>query len=296
MPYPFKNPVSPTYQDVMSSNIGIPSSEMIDYDNTDKAINANKRIIDLDNQIEELKQLIAERKAMNTKNGVEMYDYVVGGDRSGLDAIKQRALTEDMANKQREMTLELSKKQKESEKEYRLDEAIRSRNNALTNLQYAEEMLKSAQAKGDKDAETKASRDVQIAKEDFAYWNKRIGLNDKQEQTNVNVNNEPEQTNNDVEKLDVFTTRLKNISGGKEVSEYDKILEEIKSHPMWGQDKGLQEQFDRITKLKNAKIQWDKDTNFMNNWNGEPFDQNKFEIKVNAETRQPYLVRKNKGK
>lgn len=111
MPYPFKNPVSPIYQDLMESNIddpsedlmgsniGVPSEDLIDFDKTDKAVNASSRLSEIDAEIARLKQRIAEKRAVENayNRPASVYDYIIGGDRSGLDRIAQQKMTEELA-------------------------------------------------------------------------------------------------------------------------------------------------------------------------------------------------------
>ena len=99
MPYPFKNPVNPTYQDVMGSNIGVPSEDLIDFDKSDKAVNASSRLSEIDAEIARLKQRIAEKRAVENayNKPASVYDYIIGGDRSGLDRIAQQKMTEELA-------------------------------------------------------------------------------------------------------------------------------------------------------------------------------------------------------
>lgn len=122
MPYPFKNPVNPTYQDVMGSNIGVPSEDLIDFDKTDKAVNASSRLSEIDAEIARLKQRIAEKRAEENayNRPASVYDYIIGGDRSGLDRIAQQKMAEKQNDLNRANALILSKSNDSKQKEANL--------------------------------------------------------------------------------------------------------------------------------------------------------------------------------
>jgi len=122
MPYPFKNPVNPTYQEVMGSNIGVPSEDLIDFDKSDKAVNASSRLSEIDAEIARLKQRIAEKRASDRfyNKPASTFDYIISGDRSGLDRIAQQRMTEEQNNLNRANALILSKANDTKQKEANL--------------------------------------------------------------------------------------------------------------------------------------------------------------------------------
>lgn len=143
MPYPFKNSVNPTYQDVMGSNIGVPSEDLIDFDNTDKAVNASSRLSEIDAEIARLKQRIAEKRAVENayNRPASVYDYIIGGDRSGLDRIAQQKMAEEQAKQQRELTEKLSKDQKSEQEQYKRNEIANKYQLALTDFELAQQQV-----------------------------------------------------------------------------------------------------------------------------------------------------------
>lgn len=139
MPYPFKNPVNPTYQDVMGSNIGVPSEDLIDFDKSDKAVNASSRLSEIDAEIARLKQRIAEKRAEENayNRPASVYDYIIGGDRSGLDRIAQQKMTEEQSRLQRDLTEKLSKDQKSEQEQYKRNEIANKYELANTDYELA---------------------------------------------------------------------------------------------------------------------------------------------------------------
>lgn len=143
MPYPFKNPVNPTYQDVMGSNIGVPSEDLIDFDKTDKAVNASSRLSEIDAEIARLKQRIAEKRAEENayNRPASVYDYIIGGDRSGLDRIAQQKMAEEQSRLQRDLTEKLSKDQKSEQEQYKRNEIANKYQLALTDFELAQQQV-----------------------------------------------------------------------------------------------------------------------------------------------------------
>lgn len=143
MPYPFKNPVSPTYQDVMRSNIGVPSEDLIDFDKTDKAVNASSRLSEIDAEIARLKQRIAEKRASDRfyNKPASKFDYIISGDRSGLDRIAQQKMAEEQNKLQRDLTEKLSKNQKSEQEQYKRNEIANKYQLALTDFELAQQQV-----------------------------------------------------------------------------------------------------------------------------------------------------------
>ena len=221
-------------------------------------------------QIATLEQKIAEKKAMNARYNrpASTFDYIISGDRSGLDRIAQQMMAE-----------ELNKQNKAIENIARQDEYVKNRNKAATTYKYAEQALDAANNKGDDIEIAKAERDLELAKEDFNYWNNKtdnkLDITPKQsEQTTPPTNdNEPKMN------LASYIEQLNAITGGENSKKYSAILDEIKSNPNYGQSKELQAQYERINKLYKNRLVWEADEAFMNNWDGkQPYDTKKFKL------------------
>jgi hypothetical protein len=145
------------------------------------------RITELDTQIAELKQKIAQKKAaalqskydrMNDPDyRVARYDYIVSGDRSGLDRISEaeRAYKNMLANQAH--AKELAEAQRLDSQLYQMDEYMKNRSIAATKAQYAEHELAEANRNKDSAAIALAKQNKDIAYAELAYWNKRVGYN-----------------------------------------------------------------------------------------------------------------------
>ena len=220
-------------------------------------------------RIATLEQKIAEKKAMDARYNrpASTFDYIIAGDRSGLDRIAQQQMAE-----------ELNRQNKAIENIARQDEYVKNRNKAATTYQYAEQALDAANKSGDNVEIAKAERDLKLAKEDFNYWNNKT--DNKLEITPKQPTPTPTPTNEEPKmNLDSYMEQLKAITGGKNSKEYSAILDEIKSNPNYGQSKELQAQYERINKLYKNRLVWEADDAFMKNWDGkQPYDTKKFKL------------------
>lgn len=220
-------------------------------------------------RIATLEQKIAEKKAMDARYNrpASTFDYIISGDRTGLDRIAQQQMAE-----------ELNRQNKVIENAARQDEYVKNRNKAAATYQYAEEALNTANKSGDLNSIAKAERDLELAKEDFDYWNNKtdnkLGITPKQPTPSPTPTTEEPKMN-----LDSQIEQLKAITGGKNSKEYSAILDEIKSNPNYGQNKELQEQYERINKLYKNRLVWEADEAFMKNWDGkQTYDTKKFKV------------------
>jgi hypothetical protein len=253
----------------------------------------------LDERIAELEQRIAEKKAYQRMYAPHKYastwDYVAEGDRSGLDRMdaseaayhnmlrqqdQQNAMLkaqQDFNAKQNELNRQNAKEIAEQNRiigaNDKIDELTRLRGKALVNLQYAEAAYKQAEARGNiADIET-ANRDIQLAKEDLAYYNKRLGTNvseTKSESKQIEDNKVPV-------KLEVTVEDLNSINSNNTLEEMETALEQAESHPLRGQDKQLESVINKLKSLIENKKAYIADEQFIKNWkDGQPFDKNKF--------------------
>lgn len=233
----------------------------------------------IDERIAELEQRIAEKKAYQRmyrpNRNMAAWDYVAEGDRSGYDKIDaSEAAYHNMLEQQRFNAKEndLNRKNAKSIANMnnivaandKMDELTRLRGRALVNLQYAEAAYKQAKDRGDVASMESANRDIQLAKEDLAYYNKRLGNNVIKESKEVHKLSEEEPTEGEESEssegegeetpvnLSVDIERYKAITKGKK-AELDSILKEIKDNPNFNQSPELQREYQRISKIKSTE-------------------------------------------
>lgn len=210
-------------------------------------------------RIAELEQRKAERNALRGYRDLAYLDYMTQGDRSGFDKIEadevayrnmlaQQKFQEQQNALNRENALNLAYVSRANALEDKKDEMIRLRGKALSGLQYAEQSLKYAMDKGDANAINAAERDVQLAKEDLAYYNSKLGYSEPTKE----VSSEPKPSLEGQEtpvNLSVDIERYKALKKGKK-AELDAILKEIKDNPNFNQSPELQREYQRISKIK----------------------------------------------
>ena len=213
-------------------------------------------------RIAELEQRKAERNALRGYRDLAYLDYMTKGDRSGFDRIDadevayrnmiaQQKFQEQQNALNRENALNLAYVSRANAIEDKKDEMIRLRGKALSGLQYAEQSLKYAMDKGDANAINAAERDVQLAKEDLAYYNSKLGYKEPTKE----VSSEPEPSLEGQEtpvNLSVDIERYKALKKGKK-AELDSILKEIKDNPNFNQSPELQREYQRISKIKSEE-------------------------------------------
>ena len=210
-------------------------------------------------RIAELEQRKAERNAMRGYRDLSYLDYMTQGDRSGFDKIEadevayrnmlaQQKFQEQQNALNRENALNLAYVSRANAIEDKKDEMIRLRGKALAVLQSAEQSLKFAMDKGDANAINASERDVQLAKEDLAYYNSKLGYKEPTKE----VSNEPEPSLEGQEtpvNISVDIERYKALKKGKK-AELDSIMKEIKDNPNFNQSPELQREYQRISKIK----------------------------------------------
>lgn len=233
-------------------------------------------------RIATLEQKIAEKKAMGARYNqpASTFDYIISGDRTGLDRIAQQRMAE-----------ELNRQNKVIENEARQDEYVKNRNKAAATYQYAEEALDAANKSGDLNSIAKAQRDLKLAEEDFNYWNNKT--DNKLEITPKQPTPQPTPTEEPKMNLDSQIEHYKSITGGKNSKEYSAILDEIKSNPNYGQNKELQSQYERINKLYKNRLKDEAVQAYIKNWKRDDEIKEGFEpAAYDPITQQPISIRK----
>lgn len=260
----------------------------------------------IDERIAELEQRIAEKRAYQRMYPSHKYastwDYVAEGDRSGFDRmdaeeaayrnmLAQQAQQLNVLKAQQEFNarendlnrknaMEIAKQSKANEIEAKKDEYIRGRNKAASILNYAQQSL----AQDPNNIQLK--KEVQLAKEDFDYYDRKLGG-----QAYDNIAGQTEQqsdglTNNQVNDI------VKAIVDKKTYTDADRTKLQVLSE--YVNDPTIKEQINTILSNK-GKTKEDKDTikatreEFAKNWKpGQPFDTNIYKQKF--KNGKPYLV------
>lgn len=198
--------------------------------------------------------------------------YIVNNDRGLLDQYQNREnqwknlMEQERFQKaqqlaQQEHTEKLAKAQRLEQAGYNMDEYMKNRSIAAAKYNYALQQLEEANKINDVKAINDAELALDTAKYELDYWNKRTGYTAPVKETKTETKGIPERGETTVEEvpeeseqnLEAFLAESK----GKTKFKTDKDLEDqivkIKSHPMFGQDKGLQEELNRLNGIKSEE-------------------------------------------
>lgn len=228
----------------------------------------------LDKQIAEIEAKIKERdanKVQQPKTMVGWASYIVNNDRGLLDKYQdaERAWYNKLADQ--EQAKALANTQMEQQAAYRMDDNMKNRSLALNKLQYAEAALKN-DTSNDPVIKAGLERDVRNAKEELKYWNKAVGIEDK-EINNTAINEIKEDVKKDI-KDDTRTTEVKiedysSITKFNNQAQKDSILKEMESNPALDKNPAFKREFNRIKEIipedKKAadyaarKVEWRKE-------------------------------------
>lgn len=221
----------------------------------------NAYINNLDEQIAKVKEQIATRDANrynqpNTRVG--WASYIIDNDRGLLDKyadaerawynkLKDQEHAKELAYAQMQHAKELANTQMEQQAAYRMDDNMKNRSLALNKLQYAEAALKN-DTSNDPLIKAGLERDVRNAKEELKYWNKAVGLEDK-EVSDTAINEIKEDVKEDVKDdrtTEVQITDYSSITKIKNQAEKDSILKEMERNPAIKKNAAFKEQYNRI--------------------------------------------------
>lgn len=262
--YPFDNNI-PKYP--FDNNKYVDSSELVDFNATPSV----DRMKELDTQIAELKQKIAQKKAaalqskydrMNDPDyRVARYDYIVSGDRSGLDRISEaeRAYKNMLANQAH--AKELAEAQRKEAYNYEMDEFIKNRANAENAFTYAVQELRKAKASNNVLDIALATKNYNDAKANLEYWDKRTGKQsvitdlfkdlEQEEQKAESKSVEPVKNDNPLGgfNVDTFVKDLEAIEDFETNADKAKKLKQIEAIKDWKQNTALVEQWNRLNKI-----------------------------------------------
>ncbi len=230
--YPFNNNI-PKYP--FDNNKYVDSSELVDLDATPSV----DRMKELDTQIAELKQKIAQKKASSLQSKYDRmndpdyrlarYDYIVSGDRSGLDRISEaeRAYKNMLANQA--YAKELAEEQRKESQLYQMDDNMKSRANAAIKAQYADSEYKRALNSGDTDAINLATQNRDLANAELAYWNKRVGFTQETKTDNEEVKQVDDIRKSIAETIAKTSNKTAKNSTQDELASYIKSLNDFNS-------------------------------------------------------------------
>ena len=253
-------------------------------------------------RIAELEQRKAERNALRGYRDLSYLDYMTKGDRSGFDKIEadevayrnmlaQQAQQERMLGLQQAFTSkenelnrinaqEIAQQNKANELETKKDEYLRGRNKAASVLNYAQQAL------SQDPNNIQLQKEVQLAKEDFDYYDRKLG---GQGYDNIAVQTEQpsdELNNNQVNSI------VKSIVDKKTYTDDDRTKLQVLSE--YVNDPTIKEQINTILSNKGLTKE-DKDTikatreEFAKNWKpGQTFDTKIYKQKF--KNGKPYLV------
>lgn len=230
--YPFDNNI-PKYP--FDNNKYVDSSELVDFNATPSV----DRMQELDTQIAELKQKIAQKKAaalqskydrMNDPDyRVARYDYIVSGDRTGLDRISEaeRAYKNMLSNQAH--ALKLAEAQRKESQLYQMDDNMKSRANAAIKAQYADSEYKKALNSGDTDAINLATQNRDLANAELAYWNKRVGFTQETKNDNAEVKQVDDIRKSIAETIAKTSNKTAKNSNQDELASYIESLNDFNS-------------------------------------------------------------------
>lgn len=215
----------------------------------------NVELAYLNKEIDKVKKQLEDRQAKyesvpQPKTHVGWSSYIVNNDRGMLDKYQdaERAWYNKLIDQAH--AKELANAQMEQQAAYRMDENMKNRSLALNKLQYAEAALKN-DTSGDDLVKAGLERDVRNAKEELNYWNKAIGLEDK-EVNKVATKEIKEDVKEDVKDDSTTAVKIKDyssISKVKNQAEKDDILKEMESNPAIKNNESFKEQYNRIKGL-----------------------------------------------
>ena len=260
---------------------------------------------EINEQIAKLMQEKAEDQALAhyvAPRASSRFDYIVNGDRSGLDkfdaseqayatmlakqrmaddeAYRQRMFNELSKEADRLNAVKIAKLNKDSELEAKKDEYIRGRNKAASVLNYAQQAL------SQDPNNIQLQKEAQLAKEDFDYYDRKLGGKGYD-----NIKVPPAEQSNGLDNKQVDGI-VKAIVEKKSYTNDDRnrliVFKDYVTDPV------LKEQIDTILSKKGATKE-DKDAvkatreSFAKNWKqGQPFDKNIYKQKF--KNGKPYLV------
>lgn len=161
----------------------------------------------------------------------------------------QRESTENIARLNREAAIEQQKAEKQAQN-------MLNFNNAEAGLEYAKQAVDAANKSGDTGKKAIANRDLQIAQNKYDYYKNLVPFDANVEVDQDAVNEEllkqmtTEPSNEVQQNQAVKLSDLKAIKTLNDEKTKQDVLKSIEENPNFGQDKDLQDQYNRIKEIK----------------------------------------------
>lgn len=222
----------------------------------------NVELAYLNKEIDKVKKQLEDRQSNyeqvpQPKTQVGWSSYIVNNDRGMLDKYQDaerawynKLKDQELAYAQMKNAKEIAEEQHKEQAAYRMDDNMKNRSLALNKLQYAEAALKN-DTSNDPLIKAGLERDVRNAKEELKYWNKAVGIEDKE--VNKEATNEIKEDVKEEVKDDTTTSvKIKDYSAITKIknqAEKDSILKEMEANPAIKNDESFREQYNRIKSI-----------------------------------------------
>ena len=245
----------------------------------------NVELAYLNKEIDKVKKQLEDRQSNyesvpQPKTQVGWCSYIVNNDRGMLDKyqdaerawynkLKDQEHAKELAYAQMKNAKELAEEQHKEQAAYRMDENMKNRSLALNKLQYAEVALAN-DTSNDPVRRAALERDVRNAKEELKYWDKAVGIEDK-EVSDKATNEIKEDVKEEVKDDTTTSVKIKDYSSITKIknqAEKDSILKEMEANPAIKNDESFREQYNRIKAITtedkkasdkaNRKAKWEE--------------------------------------
>lgn len=207
------------------------------------------RLALVNKEIEDLKKQIAERKerqAPQPNTRVGWASYIIDGDRGLLDKYADAERAWNLQQESQRHAETLADKQHEQQAMYQMDENMKLRNAAAIKYQGAENALKAAQATRNQVEIDKAQTNLDLAKNELDYYNKRVGYNTT---SNSTVYNEPSDNKVDGGSVDYLLEKSKGIKKFKTRADKLNYINKLKALDPDGQNPDIASAINRLSSI-----------------------------------------------
>lgn len=219
----------------------------------------NVELAYLNKEIDKVKKQLEDRQSNyeqvpQPKTQVGWSSYIVNNDRGMLDKYQDaerawynKLKDQELAYAQMKNAKEIAEEQHKEQAAYRMDDNMKNRSLALNKLQYAEAALKN-DTSNDPLIKAGLERDVRNAKEELKYWNKAVGIEDKEVSDTAidEIKEDVKEEVKDDRTTEVQITDYSSITKIKNQAEKDSILKEMEANPAIKNNAAFKEQYNRI--------------------------------------------------
>jgi hypothetical protein len=205
------------------------------------------RLALVNKEIEDLKKQIAERKAKqapqpNTRVG--WASYIIDGDRGLLDKYADAERAWNLQQESQRHAETLADKQHDKQAMYQMDENMKLRNAAAIKYQGAVNALEAAKATRKQVEIDKAQMNLDLAKNELDYYNKRVGYNGTTKPVEGNSDNKVEGGS-----VDYLLENSKGIKRFKTRQEKANYIKQLKALDPDGQNTDIASAINRLSGL-----------------------------------------------